>query len=643
MALITLRGASLAYGHHPLLDDANMAIEAGERVCIVGRNGAGKSTLLKVIAGEVMPDHGEVQRRRELRMAMLPQALVAQPGKSVYDVVAEGLGPLGDALRDWHHESLKGADANLARLDALQKTIELEDGWRANQRIESLLQRFGLDPDVAYDSLSGGWKRRALLARAVVPAPDLILLDEPTNHLDIEAIEWLEAWVREYPGAVLFISHDRAFLDRTATRIVELDRGKLFSWPAPYERYLEKKDEWLNAEAKAQERFDKKLAQEETWIRQGIKARRTRNEGRVRALKALREQARQRIQRQGSVSLQTQDAERSGKVVVRFHNVSFGYNPDQPQVRDLTWTLQRGDRVGILGPNGVGKSTLIKLVTGELSPQSGTVKHGTRLEICYFDQSRDQIHLNKTVWDNVAEGKDRLDIGGRTVHVAGYLQSFLFDRQRLRTPASALSGGEINRLLLAKLFTRPFNLLIMDEPTNDLDIETLEVLETMLTDYDGTLLLVSHDRAFLDNVVTSTLVAEGDGHWTAYAGGYTDWLAQRPDRSSIQPGKSEQVSPEESAPSSGQVPRDKAVTGQSSAPGKKKLSYKYQRELEQLPNEIEALEARVATLEAMTQAPDFYTRDHAEVTRALNELAELQAELEQKMERWMELEELAHG
>ncbi len=638
MALITLRDACLAYGHHPLLDHADMTLEAGERLCIVGRNGAGKSTLLKVLLGDVQLDSGEVQRQRDLKVAMLPQALLDIPEKTVYDVVAEGLGELGDALQDWHHESQKGEQVNLARLDALQKRIELGDGWRVHQRIESILDRFGLDPDVRYEDLSGGWKRRVLLARAILPAPDVLLLDEPTNHLDVDAITWLEEWMPGFGGAVVFISHDRAFLDRTATRIVELDRGKLYSWPAPYDAYLEKKAEQLNAEEKARERFDKKLAQEEAWIRQGIKARRTRNEGRVRALKALREAARQRIQRQGSASLQIQEAERSGKIVVDMQQVTFGHDPDHPQVRDLNWTLMRGDRVGILGPNGIGKSTLIKLVTGELQPQSGHIRRGTKLEICYFDQSRDQIDLSKSIWDNVAEGKDHVEVGGRTLHVAGYLQSFLFDSQRLRTSASALSGGEINRLLLARLFTRPFNLLIMDEPTNDLDIETLEVLEDMLAAYDGTLLLVSHDRAFLDNVVTSTLVAEGDGHWTAYAGGYSDWLLQRPAPvpDSVPDKPKRDAGTGEASPESGTSAPDRSK-------GQGKLSYKLKRELEQLPAEIERLEREIEALETRTQSPDFYTGDHVEVTRTLEQLAERQKALEALLERWMELEDMSRG
>jgi len=624
MALITLRDISLSIGHEPLLDHLDLSIEPGERVCLVGRNGAGKSTLLRLVAGQIQADDGELERSRELVMAMLGQEVPSNLTGTIFEVVADGLGETGAVLKRYHEVSSQSQhdDASLQLLQRLQDQLETGGGWQINQRVETEITRIGQDPEVRFESLSGGMKRRVLLARALVAQPNLLLLDEPTNHLDIEGIEWLESLLKSFPGSILFVTHDRAFLQALATRIVELDRGKLTSWPGDYANFLRRKEEQLEAEARANALFDKKLGQEEVWIRQGIKARRTRNEGRVRALKALREERSQRREQQGKASFNILDTKRSGKIVIEAEGVNFAYG-DIPIIKDFSTLIMRGERIGIIGPNGAGKTTLLNLLLGKLTPQSGTIKLGTNLELAYFDQHRAVLDEEATVADNVAEGRDRITIGGQTKHVLGYLQEFLFAPSRARTPVKALSGGERNRLLLARLFTQPFNLLVMDEPTNDLDVETLELLEELLMNYPGTLLLVSHDRAFIDNVVTSTLVLEGGGRVGEYVGGYEDWLRQR-------------ASPPVTEPASARATAPKALA----KPKAKKLSYKEQRELDTLPQTIESLEQRLEQLQRQLGDPELYKADPAQVGELKQALEEAEAELEQAFGRWEELEAL---
>ncbi|MBD3671761.1 MAG: ATP-binding cassette domain-containing protein [Gammaproteobacteria bacterium] len=623
MPLVTLRDLSLAIGHEPLFDHIDLNIEEGERVCLVGRNGAGKSTLLRLLNGQLQADSGDIERSRELVMAMLGQEVPAELSGTIYDIVADGLGESGELLKRYHELSQNlEQDGAMDRLQRLQDELDACDGWQYTQRVEAEITRIGMDPEQRFEALSGGMKRRVLLARALVCQPNLLLLDEPTNHLDIEGIEWLEGMLKGFAGAILFVTHDRAFLQALATRIIELDRGHVSSWPGDYENYLRRKQEQLEAEQKANARFDKKLSEEETWIRQGIKARRTRNEGRVRALKALREERGQRREQQGKAQFNLQDAQRSGKIVIEVEGVNFAYE-GRPIVRDFSTLIVRGDRIGIVGPNGSGKTTLLKLLLGQLEPQAGTVKLGTNVELAYFDQHRAVLDEEASVADNVAEGKDRLQIGNKTQHVLGYLQEFLFTPARARTPVKALSGGERNRLLLARLFTRPFNLLVMDEPTNDLDVETLELLEELLIQYQGTLLLVSHDREFINNVVTSTLVMEGGGRVGEYVGGYDDWLRQRDE-----------------------APADKAVmkSGQpkpgkpEDKPSKKKLGYKAQRELDALPRRIEELEQTLAALQQELSDPELYRENPDRVSGLNAEMEAAEAELEQAFSRWEELE-----
>ncbi len=634
MSLLRFKEVSLAFGLSPLLDRANLVIEPLERVSLIGRNGAGKSTLLKVIAGLVHADEGEVIRSSALNVAYLPQEVPSRDDVKVFSVVAEGLQELGLWLTEYDALSKSSGEVDLARMEWLQHKIEAQDGWRLRQKVETAMQRLQVPADTMMGELSGGWKRRVFLARALVQEPNLLLLDEPTNHLDIEMIQWLEEELLQFRGGVLFISHDRMFIDRLATRIIELDRGRLTSWPAPYNAYLEKKEQQLAAEEKEWERFDKKLAEEEVWIRQGIKARRTRNEGRVRALKALRDERTQRRDRIGQVNLRVSEENSSGKIIAEFDNVSFSYSEEKKILQDFSWSMMRKDRVGLLGPNGCGKSTFIKLVLGELEAGTGNIKRGTKQQVAYFDQLRDQIDLEATVWDNVAKGKDFITLPDREVHVAGYLREFLFPPERLRTPAKALSGGEVNRLLLAKLFTRPANILVLDEPTNDLDMDTLDLLEEMLANFDGSILLVSHDRTFIDNVVTSCLVFEGDGQVVEYAGGYSDWLVQRPviERASVRKG----VDQSAAVKKGGNV----AKSEQSGAAAKKKLSYKLQRELDQLPADVEALEASIADLQTEMAAQGFYEQSHEKVAERLALMQSQEAELEALMERWLELEEM---
>ncbi len=652
MSLLSLRSLTLSYGHPPLLDGVDLEIEPSERVCLIGRNGTGKSTLLKIIDGEIQPDAGAVWRTDGLRLARLAQEAPLGDEHRVLDVVAGGLGALGLLVAEYHHlshriaqDSAACSERDLARLAEVQQGLEAEGGWDIEQRAERVIMRLGLDAEAVYATLSGGLRRRVMLARALISEPDLLLLDEPTNHLDIETIEWLEELMLGFKGSLLFITHDRRFLRNLATRILELDRGQLTDWPGDYDNYLRRREERLHAEAKERERFDKRLAEEEVWIRQGIKARRTRNEGRVRALQTMREERRARREGPGQARLSIDTGERSGKLVVEAQEVTFSYQPEaggSPTIQGLNTLILRGDRVGIIGPNGAGKSTLLKLLLGQLQPDSGQIRLGTNLKIAYFDQLRAQLDPARTVRDNVAGGSDKVEVGGRSLHVLSYLKDFLFAPDRAQQPVSALSGGERNRLLLAKLFTQPANLLVLDEPTNDLDAETLDLLEELLNEFDGTLLLVSHDRDLLDNVVTSSLVLEGGGRVQEYVGGYSDWLRQRGARpkGSTTPG-SKGASTAQRKP----APKQKGQSseaGRSSAAGRGKstgkLSYKDQRALEQLPKQIEALETEVEQIHAQLADPGLYQGPAGELSNAQARLAEVEAELQRCYERWEALE-----
>ncbi len=625
MSLLTLDNISLAYGHHALLDGVKLTVEPGERICLVGRNGTGKSSLMRMIAGEIEADDGNIWCGDDLRIAYLPQDVPVAEQRIVFDVVAEGLGKLGETIAQYHHTlsqlAEQHSDQLMNQLTRLQEALEAADGWRLEQRVEAVLSRLELPADCTLGELSGGYRRRVLLARALVCEPELLLLDEPTNHLDIESITWLEEFLTSYNGVLLFITHDRAFLQRLATRIVELDRGMLTSWPGDYATYLQKREERLAVEVDHNAKFDKNLAQEEVWIRQGIKARRTRNEGRVRALQQLRRERSQRREQQGKARLVLDDSEHSGKLVLEAGNISKDYD-GKLIVSNFSTRIMRGDRIGIIGPNGVGKSTLIKLLLGQLEPDSGSVQLGTKLQIAYFDQQRVQLDPEKSVIDNIADGSDMLTINGKPRHVISYLQDFLFPPQRARSPVSSLSGGERNRLLLARLFTKPANLLILDEPTNDLDVETLELLEELLVGYQGSLMLVSHDRVFLDNIVTSTLVFEGEGKIGEYVGGYDDWIRQ---------GKTIKS-------------RLKTATPESSGSSEKKtsssdkLSYKIQRELDSIPIRIDQLERQKTELQACIGQAGFYQQPREQINGKLAGLEQLESELEGLYSRWETLE-----
>ncbi|MCX5508177.1 MULTISPECIES: ATP-binding cassette domain-containing protein [Pseudomonas] len=642
MTLLKFSDVSLAFGAMPLLDKVSWQIARGERVCIIGRNGTGKSSMLRLVKGEQKGDDGDIWRAPGLKIGELPQELPVADERSVFDVVAAGLDGVGELLAQFHHlsQNIHG-DEDLEKLMHVQHELEARDGWRLQQVVESTLSRLQLPADKTLAELSGGWRRRVLLAQALVSEPDLLLLDEPTNHLDIGAIAWLEEALKGFGGAVLFITHDRSFLQNLATRILELDRGGLIDWNGDYASFLVHKEAELAAEATANALFDKRLAQEEVWIRQGIKARRTRNEGRVRALKALRVERGERRERQGKANIQIEVADKSGKQVMVLEDVSFAHQNGPKLVKDFSMVLQRQDRIGLLGANGTGKTTLLKLMLGDLEPTSGKVERGTKLEVAYFDQMRHQLDLEKTVIDNLAEGRDFIEIDGQNRHVLSYLGDFLFSPQRARTPVKALSGGERARLLLAKLFSKPANLLVLDEPTNDLDVETLELLEEVLSNYKGTVLMVSHDRAFLDNVVTSTLVFEGEGRVREYVGGYEDWIRQGGSPKLLgvtesKGGKSElnsavvQAPVEEVAPVAAAAPAADA--------SKKKLSYKLQRELEMLPGQIDALEQRMAEAQEEVSAAGFYQRPIAETAAVLAKIEKLQGELDVLVERWAELE-----
>jgi ATP-binding cassette subfamily F protein uup len=627
MPLVTLQDIYLSYGQPPLIDHINLVIEPGERVCLIGRNGAGKSTLLKILTGQVIADEGVLKRAAGVKIAQLEQSVPHDATGSVFDVIAEGLGEEGKLAARYHHLILQlgndPSDKVMNELEDVQSELERVDGWDINQRVESIVTTMELDPDVDISSLSGGYKRRVLLARALVCKPDLLLLDEPTNHLDIDAIQWVEQFLLKWEGALLFISHDRRFMDNLATRFIEIDRGKLAEFNCNYATYIQRKKDMLETEDRHNALFDKRLSQEEVWIRQGIKARRTRNEGRVRALEALRVEHAARRKQVGTAKMDIQQADKSGKIVAEAEDISFAFDDGNAVVKSFSTLIQRGDKVGLIGRNGVGKTTLLKLLLGQLEPQQGNIKTGTNLNIAYFDQYRAALDESKTVQDNVSGGKDMLEVGGKSRHVISYLQDFLFSPDRCRQPVSALSGGERNRLLLAKLFTRPSNILVLDEPTNDLDIDTLDLLEELLIDYKGTVLLVSHDRSFLNNVVTSTLVFEGNAVIKQYIGGYDDWLRQRKAEQAATTTKPAATATKASSKTDAQV---------------KKRSYKVQRELDQLPAEIERLETEIGALSEQMNQPDFYQAERSVTAAIEKNLATVQEQLNHCYQRWEELE-----
>jgi ATP-binding cassette subfamily F protein uup len=637
VTLLRLEQLQLAYGTQVLLDRADLTVERGERLALVGRNGTGKSTLLKLVSGDIQADDGSIWRAPGLKIGVLAQELPDSSGMTIFDMVAQGLPEAGELLSEYQH-LINDPDPDMNRMATLQTRLEAIDGWSFHQQIDVVLTRLGLPPEAEMSALSGGWRRRVALARALVAQPDLLLLDEPTNHLDLDTIAWLEEQLLAFNGAVLLITHDRAFLSKLATHILELDRGKLGRYPGDYAEYQARKQHELEVEARENAEFDKKLAQEEVWIRQGIKARRTRNEGRVRALEAMRSERSQRRERQGTANLSVDSGERTGKRVVKLKGVSQRFG-DDTIIRDLNLEVMRGDRIGFLGRNGAGKTTLLKILLGEIEPTEGTVQLGTNLKVAYFDQLRAGLELEKTVYDNVAQGSDRVSVGGKDRHVMSYLQDFLFTPDRVRQPVKALSGGESNRLLLAKLFTQPANVLVLDEPTNDLDMETLELLEELLLNFEGTLLLVSHDRTFMDNVVTSMLAFEGEGVVREYVGGYTDWIRQG---GKLPPAPWEGAARQNTEPTATAAKEKHSATA---APAQKpvKLSYKLQRELDALPAEIERLENDVEALEQEAADPAFYQQDASDVTTKLQALEQTQQALDAAMERWMSLEAMANG
>ena len=636
MAVISLTSAQLAFGHHALLDHAEFSLETGERVGLIGRNGTGKSSLLKIIAGLQKLDDGLLVMQQGLKVVYVEQEPQFDAGQSVYDAVASGLGELPALLKEYDELTSRfgqGDDEQLMdRMHDIQLKLDAGDAWNVKNKVETVLGRLNLNADLAIETLSGGTKKRVALARALVGAPDVLLLDEPTNHLDFSSIQWLEGLLRDFKGSILFITHDRSFLDNVATRIIELDRGILLSYPGNFSAYQTRKAEQLAIEEVENAKFDKVLAQEEVWIRKGVEARRTRNEGRVRRLERLREQRAARRDQQGQVRLEVATGERSGKIVAELENVNKAYG-DKVIVRDFSTILMRGDKVGLIGPNGAGKTTLLKLILGEEPQDSGTIKQGTRLQVAYFDQMRAQLNDNATLADTISPGSDWVEINGQRKHVMSYLGDFLFEPARARSLVSSLSGGERNRLLLARLFAKPANVLVLDEPTNDLDIDTLELLEELLEDYSGTVFLVSHDRMFLDNVVTQVIVAEGQGKWKEYVGGYSDWERVR-DASAT-------AAPVPKKPEAKAAPASAAVAAPAAAPAAakpKKLSYKEQRELEELPQLIAKLEDEQTALNLTLSDPDFYKKTPAEAKRLNERIAQIEEALMAALERWEEIE-----
>ncbi|MBC53432.1 MAG: ABC transporter ATP-binding protein [Gammaproteobacteria bacterium] len=645
MLLFRLNNLSLAFGDQPLLDQVNLTIHKGERIGILGQNGAGKSTFMKVLMGQIVPDSGELWRAESIKVAYLDQSLPAQDEQTIYDYIANGLEGLGIVLARYHalthDENLDwGDEKNMHELSALQKQIEERDGWAFEHKIEGMLDILNLPADARMKTLSGGSRRRAALGRALISDPDLLMLDEPTNHLDIPTIEWLEKAIRDFRGAILVITHDRHFLQQISNRIIELDRGHVRSWDYGYESFLEFRDQQLEAEEKANAEFDKKLADEERWIRQGVKARRTRNEGRVRALEKMREERSQRREQTGKAKFGLEQGSSSGKIVVEANNLTHGY--DKPILKNFSTKILRGDRVGFIGANGSGKTTLLRILLGETQPDAGDLKLGTNLEILYFDQLRNKLDPEATVIDNLAEGREFIEINGKNRHVISYLQDFLFPPKRTRQPVKSLSGGEQNRLILAKLFSKPANLIVLDEPTNDLDMETLELLEELLLEFTGTLLVVSHDRKFLDNVITNCIVFEAPGVVKEYVGGYQDWLNQGGKMMSFEdaPSEAKAAAEKAAAPATRDAP---AAAGKEPSAGKepaatRKPSYKEQRELEQVTRDIEKTEAAIADMTRAMEDPGFYEQPPAEVQKKLQALASQQDTLDKLFERWAELE-----
>jgi ATP-binding cassette subfamily F protein uup len=645
--IFTLDDVSLTFGHLPLFEHADLRIDAGERIALIGRNGSGKSSLLRVVSGEMLPDSGTIWRAPGSRTARLDQDVQGASDRTVFDEVADGLGELGALVGEYHHAAVAATQGarELERLGALQQELEKRDGWRLEQRVEMVISRLSLPADRPMRELSGGWRRRALLGTALVTQPDLLLLDEPTNHLDIDAIRWMEEYLRGYDGAVLFVTHDRAFLSALATRIIELDRGTLISWPGTYQNYLEKKAAALETEARDLERLDRKLEKEEAWLRQGVKARRTRNEGRVRALMALRDERAAHRSQSGAVRMSIDASESSGKLVFEAEGVTKSLGGVEI-IKDYSQRIFRGDRIGLIGPNGSGKTTVLRLLVGELEPDRGTIRRGTRLQIAYFDQQREQLDPEMTVADSVSEGNTTVTINGQPRHVIGYLADFLFPRERAQSPVRSLSGGERNRLMLARLFARPANVLVLDEPTNDLDIETLELLEELIADFDGTVLLVSHDRVFLENIVTSTLAFEGSGRVEEYVGGYEDYLRQR---SAQLPPSLKLRRTAEALAEAGQLrvadrelenPQHSIEEARraTKVARRGKLSYKEQRELEALPAHIEALEAEQQRLRQESESPEFYKESADHIRAVLARIERANGELEAALARWVDLD-----
>ncbi len=633
MSLIQLKNIQVSFGGPALLDDLSLTIDAGERICLIGRNGAGKSTLMKVLNREIKADSGEIIVQSNAIIAQLEQEVPQNMSGSVYEVVASGLAETGELLAQFHalnEEDDIGSDDWMKRFERVQHKLEACNGWHFQTTIDTVISKLELNPDVDFGELSGGIKRRVLLARALVQEPDVLLLDEPTNHLDIEAIIWLEEFLLNFNGSLVFITHDRSFLRRLATRIIEIDRGNATSWPGDYENFLRRKEETLHAEEQENKRFDKKLAQEEVWIRQGIKARRTRNEGRVRSLEKMRSERGERREQLGSVNIQVDVGQRTGKRVVEVENINYTLPNGRVLIDDFSALVQRGDKIGLIGPNGVGKTTLLKVLLGELKADSGKLIEGTNLQVAYFDQLRSQLDETRSVKDNLDRGADKVVVNGKEKHVISYLQDFLFTPDRANSPVNALSGGERNRLLLAKLFIKPANVLVLDEPTNDLDVDTLELLEELLLNYTGTVLIVSHDRAFINNLVTSCFVFEGDGKISEYVGSYDDWLRQRPAISaakSIQKNKKKGSKGKETTQ---ETPKEDSKS--------KKLGFNEQQELKNLPAEIETLEARVTELEAQMADPNFFKQEHKKTAAITDELQEINATLKVKYGRWEELE-----
>tara|TARA_R110002072_G_scaffold24747_3_gene83687 strand:+ start:24161 stop:26107 length:1947 start_codon:yes stop_codon:yes gene_type:complete len=646
MSIARFENVSLAYGLRPLLDKVNFAIEEKQKICLLGRNGEGKSSLMNLLTKAILPDSGELNFQKGVKVGALPQSLPEADDRSVYDLVAEGLEDLGQYLKEYNGILALVSDnassdqiALMGRLEFLQEKIETLDGWTFQHKIDSMLKRFGLSPEQKMKDLSGGWRRRVLLAKSLINEPDLLLLDEPTNHLDIETIKWLEARLQEFNGSLLFVSHDRAFIKALASNIIELDRGQLTPFNGGYTDYLVAKQKLLEEEERQNQLFDKRLSEEEVWIRQGVKARRTRNEGRVRALKAMRNTYRSRVSQQGKVDIKIAEAEKSGRLVIEAEGITHQFSNGRKVITEFSLTVMRGDRIGLIGANGAGKTTLIRILLNQLTPTEGMVRVGSKVEVAYFDQLRTGLNFNQSVFDNVADGHDFIEVNGNSRHVISYLNDFLFTAERARTPINALSGGETNRLLLAKLFAKPANIIVMDEPTNDLDVDTLELLEDKLSDFQGTLLVTSHDRDFLDQVVTSTLVFEGEGKVSSYVGGYLDWVRQTGGVLPVEPQSGganiSVVVSELEGVVEVSVPHSKPVVTKP-----KKLSYKLKLELETLPAKIEALEARQSEQQSLINDPDFYKSDRQEIEQMTMLLAETETLLAQAIERWMELEDL---